>query len=211
MRRRQWKSLRPVFYARAIIITAYLPIFTLQSVEGRLFKPMAWTVSFALLGALIFAILIAPVLALLVFSHGVKEWPNPVMIFLRDKYRVAVGWAIHHRGFTVGVGAAAFVFAVSLMFSGVIGSEFLPHLDEGAIWVRGTLAPSDRPHRRRSRRQSSPREILASFPEVTVVTSQVGRPDDGTDTTGFFNTEYFVDLKPKDQWRPVFHKDKDES
>src|SRR6202041_2322078 len=86
--------LRPVFYARAIIITAYLPIFTLQSVEGRLFKPMAWTVSFALLGALAFAILIAPVLALLVFSHGVKEWPNPVMIFLRDKYRIAVGWAI---------------------------------------------------------------------------------------------------------------------
>jgi cobalt-zinc-cadmium resistance protein CzcA len=201
--------LRPVFYARAIIITAYLPIFTLQSVEGRLFKPMAWTVSFALLGALIFAILIAPVLALLVFSHGVKEWPNPVMIFLRDKYRIAVGWAIHHRVFTVSVGAAAFVFAVSLMFSGVIGSEFLPHLDEGAIWVRGTLAPSTGPTEG-VRVANQAREILASFPEVTVVTSQVGRPDDGTDTTGFFNTEYFVDLKPKDEWRPVFHKDKDE-
>ncbi len=201
--------LRPVFYARAIIITAYLPIFTLQSVEGRLFKPMAWTVSFALLGALIFAILIAPVLALLVFSHGVKEWPNPVMIFLRDKYRIAVGWAIHHRVFTVSVGAAAFVFAVSLMFSGVIGSEFLPHLDEGAIWVRGTLAPSTGPTEG-VRVANQAREILASFPEVTVVTSQVGRPDDGTDTTGFFNTEYFVDLKPKDEWRPVFRKDKDE-
>ena len=201
--------LRPVFYARAIIITAYLPIFTLQSVEGRLFKPMAWTVSFALLGALIFAILIAPVLALLVFRHGVKEWPNPVMIFLRDKYRVAVRWAIHHRVLTVSVGAAAFALAVFLMISGVIGSEFLPHLDEGAIWVRGTLAPSTGPTEG-VRVANQARDVLASFPEVTKVTSQVGRPDDGTDTTGFFNTEYFVDLKPKDQWRPVFHKDKDE-
>ena len=201
--------LRPVFYARAIIITAYLPIFTLQSVEGRLFKPMAWTVSFALLGALIFAILIAPVLALLVFRHGVKEWPNPVMNFLRDKYRIAVRWSIHHRVFTVGVGAAAFAFAVFLMISGVIGSEFLPHLDEGAIWVRGTLAPSTGPTEG-VRVANQARDILASFPEVTIVTSQVGRPDDGTDTTGFFNTEYFVQLLPKEKWRPVFHKDKDE-
>jgi cobalt-zinc-cadmium resistance protein CzcA len=201
--------LRPVSYARAIIITAYLPIFTLQSVEGRLFKPMAWTVSFALLGALIFAILIAPVLALLVFRHGVKEWPNPVMNFLRDKYRIAVRWSIHHRVFTVGVGAAAFAFAVFLMISGVIGSEFLPHLDEGAIWVRGTLAPSTGPTEG-VRVANQARDILASFPEVTIVTSQVGRPDDGTDTTGFFNTEYFVQLLPKEKWRPVFHKDKDE-
>ncbi len=201
--------LRPVFYARAIIITAYLPIFTLQSVEGRLFKPMAWTVSFALLGALIFAILIAPVLALLVFSHGVKEWPNPVMNFLRDKYRVAVRWSIHHRVFTVGVGAAAFALAVFLMISGVIGSEFLPHLDEGAIWVRGTLAPSTGPTEG-VRVANQARDILASFHEVTIVTSQVGRPDDGTDTTGFFNTEYFVQLLPKEKWPPVFHKDKDE-
>jgi heavy metal efflux system protein len=201
--------LRPVFYARAIIITAYLPIFTLQSVEGRLFKPMAWTVSFALLGALIFAIVIAPVLALIVFSHGVREWPNPVMNFLRDRYRIAVRWAIEHRRATVGVGAVSFALAVFLMASGVIGSEFLPHLDEGAIWVRGTLAPSTGPTEG-VRVANEARVVLASFPEVTVVTSQVGRPDDGTDTTGFFNTEYFVDLKPKDEWRPVFHKDKDE-
>jgi heavy metal efflux system protein len=200
--------LRPVFYARAIIITAYLPIFTLQSVEGRLFKPMAWTVSFALLGALIFAIVIAPVLALVVFRHGVSEWPNPVMIFLRDKYRIAVRWAIDHRRFTVAIGAAALALAIFLMASGLIGSEFLPHLDEGAIWVRGTLAPSTGPTEG-VRVANEARVVLASFPEVTVVTSQVGRPDDGTDTTGFFNTEYFVDLKPKEQWRPVFHKDKD--
>ena len=200
--------LRPVFYARSIIIAAYLPIFTLQSVEGRLFKPMAWTVSFALLGALIFAVLIAPVLALMVFGHGVREWPNPVMAFLSKKYRIAVRWAIEHRKVTVGAGAAAFALAVFLMASGVIGSEFLPHLDEGAIWVRGTLAPSTGPTEG-VRVANAARVVLASFPEVTEVTSQVGRPDDGTDTAGFFNTEYFVDLKPKDQWRPVFHQDKD--
>src|SRR6202521_2376938 len=201
--------LRPVFYARAIIITAYLPIFTLQSVEGRLFKPMAWTVSFALLGALVFSIAIAPVLALLQFHHGVREWHNPVMQFLRERYRVAVKWAIEHRRVTVGTGATAFVLSGFLMVSGVIGSEFLPHLDEGSVWVRGTLAPSTGPTEG-VRVASQARIILASFPEVTVATSQVGRPDDGTDTTGFFNTEYFVDLKPKEQWRPVFHEDKDE-
>jgi len=201
--------LRPVFYARAIIIAAYLPIFTLQSVEGRLFKPMAWTVSFALLGALVFSILIAPVLALSQFRHGVREWHNLVMEFLRERYRVWVRWAIEHRRVTVGVGAAAFAVAIFLMVSGVIGSEFLPHLDEGAIWVRGTLAPSTGPTEG-VRVANQARVILASFPEVTVATSQVGRPDDGTDTTGFFNTEYFVDLKPKEKWRPVFHQDKDE-
>jgi heavy metal efflux system protein len=201
--------LRPVFYARAIIIAAYLPIFTLQSVEGRLFKPMAWTVSFALLGALVFSILIAPVLALMQFGRGIREWHNPVMQFLRERYRVALKWAIEHRLVTVGVGAAAFAIAVFLMVSGVIGSEFLPHLDEGAIWVRGTLAPSTGPTEG-VRVANQTRVLLASFPEVKVVTSQVGRPDDGTDTTGFFNTEYFVDLKPKEKWRPVFREDKEE-
>jgi heavy metal efflux system protein len=201
--------LRPVFYARAIIITAYLPIFTLQSVEGRLFKPMAWTVCFALLGALIFSIAVAPVLALLQFHHGMREWRNPVMELLREKYRVAVRWAIEHRLVTVGAGAFTVVVAVFLMVSGVIGSEFLPHLDEGAIWARGTLAPSTGPTEG-TRVMDQARVILSSFPEVKQVVSQVGRPDDGTDTTGFFNTEYFVDLKPKEQWRRVFGEDKDE-
>jgi cobalt-zinc-cadmium resistance protein CzcA len=201
--------LRPVFYAGAIIIAAYLPIFTLQSVEGRLFKPMAWTVSFAMIGALMFSIVIAPVLALLQFRHGVREWHNPVMQFLREKYRVALRWAIEHRRVTVGTGIAAFATAVLLMVSGVIGSEFLPHLDEGAIWVRGTLAPSTGPTEG-VRVANQARIVLASFPEVTVATSQVGRPDDGTDTTGFFNTEYFVDLTPKARWRPIFHENKDE-
>ncbi len=97
----------------------------------------------------------------------------------------------------------------SSCFSGAIGSEFLPHLDEGAIWVRGSLAPSTGPTESRDVADHA-RVVLSSFPEVTQVVSQIGRPDDGTDTTGFFNTEYFVDLKPKKKWRPVFRQDKEE-
>jgi cobalt-zinc-cadmium resistance protein CzcA len=199
---------RPVFFAIAIIITAYLPIFTLQRVEGRLFHPMAWTVAFALIGALLFSMLVAPVLSSLLFSKGVREWHNPVMEFLKKRYRNALRWAIEHRLVTVGGAAIGFAITIYLTVGGVIGSEFLPHLDEGALWVRGTLAPSTGPTEG-TRLADQTRILLCSFPEVTQCTSQVGRPDDGTDTTGFFNTEYFVDLKPKGQWRPVFHEDKE--
>src|SRR5271165_2763268 len=200
---------RPVFYAIAIIITAYLPIFTLQRVEGRLFQPMAWTVAFALAGALLFSILIAPVLASFAFAKGAKEWHNPAMQYLTERYRHAVRWAIRHRAVTIGVCLLGVVLANYLVFGGAIGSEFLPHLDEGALWVRGTLAPSTGPDEG-IRVANQARIVLCSFPEVPQCTSQVGRPDDGTDTTGFFNTEFFVDLKPKEEWRPIFHEDKDE-
>ncbi|HLJ16342.1 MAG TPA: CusA/CzcA family heavy metal efflux RND transporter [Bryobacteraceae bacterium] len=200
---------RPVFYAIGIIITAYLPIFTLQAVEGRLFKPMAWTVAFALLGALLFSMVIAPVLSSMLFKKGAKEWQNPLMLFLTARYRRAVNAAIRLRWVTVGIALLGLGVAGFLSFSGIIGSEFLPHLDEGAIWVRGTLAPSTGPDEG-DRLMNQARLILVSFPEATVSVSQVGRPDDGTDTTGFFNTEYFVDLKPEEQWRPVFHQNKDE-
>jgi heavy metal efflux system protein len=199
---------RPVFYAIAIIITAYLPIFTLQSVEGRLFRPMAWTVAFALLGALIFSVVVAPVLASFLFSKGAKEWKNPAMEFLRAHYRKGATWAIHHHSVTIGAGVLGLILAVYLAFSGVIGSEFLPHLDEGALWVRGTLEQSAGPSDG-IRVSNEARILLCSFPEVTECTSQTGRPDDGTDHTGFFDTEFFVGLKPKEQWRPVFHQNKD--
>jgi cobalt-zinc-cadmium resistance protein CzcA len=201
--------LRPVFFAVAIIITAYLPIFTLQSVEGRLFKPMAWTVSFALAGALLYSIGIAPALAVSQFGKGAKEWHNPVMEFLRERYRHLVRLAIKHRLATVAMCGLFFLSAIGLMLSGVIGSEFLPHLDEGAIWVRGTLAPSAGPTEG-TRVVDQARLVLAGFPEVKQVVSQVGRPDDGTDVTGFFNTEYYVDLKMKEHWRPAFRENKDE-
>jgi len=197
---------RPVFYSIAIIIVAYLPIFTLQAVEGRLFKPMAWTVAFALLGGLLFSMIVGPVLASLVFPRGTKEWHNPIMGALTRAYARALTLAIDQRWATVAI--AALALTGTYLLTRAIGSEFLPHLDEGAIWVRGTLAPSTGPTEG-IRVANQVRQLLASFPEVTVATSQVGRPDDGTDTTGFFNTEYFVDLKPKEDWRAVFRQDKE--
>src|SRR5579863_3053374 len=199
---------RPVFYARGIIIASYLPIFTLQAVEGRLFKPMAWTVTFALIGALVFAMIVAPVMASILFRKGAKEWENPLMAWLIRRYRTAVRAAILHRNWTLGISLALFAVAVYLTVGGPIGSEFLPHLDEGSIWVRGTLPPSEGPTPSIDFTNKA-RVVMASFPEVTQVVSQTGRPDDGTDTAGFFNTEYFVDLKRKEEWRPVFHRNKD--
>jgi Cu/Ag efflux pump CusA len=185
------------------------PIFTPQRVEGRLFRPMALTVAFALLGALTFSILIAPVLSSVLFRKGVREWHNPVMAFLTACYRTNLRWAISFRWITLGVGVAALGVSAYLAFSGVIGSEFLPHLDEGAIWARGALADSTS-LTEGARFADQARLTFAAFPEATKVVSEVGRPDDGTDTGGFGNTEYFIDLKSKDQWRPVFQRNKEE-
>jgi heavy metal efflux system protein len=201
---------RPVFYAITIIITAYLPIFTLQRVEGRLFRPMAWTVAFALLGAVIFSMTVAPVLASFFFRKEAKEWENPVITWITRIYRHAVTWTVHHKWVMVGIALVAVAGTLYLgFFSDVIGSEFLPHLDEGALWVRGTLPPSTSAEEAIAV-STQARRVLCSFPEVPQCSSQEGRPDDGSDTTSFFNTEYFADLLPKEQWRPIFHKNKDE-
>ena len=200
---------RPVFYAILIIITAYLPIFTLQRVEGRLFRPMAWTVAFALLGAVVFSMTIAPVLASFVFRKEVRDWHNPVLAWLTEHYQRALRWSIRRRWVMAAIAVLAMSGSLYLVESGAVGSEFLPHLDEGSIWVRGTLAPSTGPSES-IRLANQVRVLLASFPEVSETTSQVGRPDDGTDSTGFFNTEYFVGLKPAQQWRPVFRQNKEE-
>src|SRR5580692_1323621 len=200
---------RPVFFAIAIIITAYMPIFTLQRVEGRLFRPMAWTVAFALLGAMTFSILIAPVLAGTFFRKGIRERRNLVMDFLTHQYRKGLRLAVHHRWFAATIALVSVAATLYLWFGGIIGAEFLPHLDEGAIWARGTLANSTSLSEGEDF-TAKERIVFASFPEVKTVVSQAGRPDDGTDTGGFGNTEYFVDLKPHDQWRPIFHKNKDD-
>ena len=194
---------RPVFYAIAIIIITYLPIFTLQRVEGRLFKPMAWTVTFALLGALLFSIIMAPVLSSYVFRKGVHAWENPVVKWITARYEQTLQWVIVRRRVVLLSSLAIFALTAYLAFGGIIGSEFLPHLDEGSIWARGTLSPSVGPTTG-GQVMDQARRIFASFPEVTQVVSQVGRSDDGTDATGFFNTEYFVDLKPRSEWRPQF-------
>jgi len=199
---------RPVFFARIIIIVSYLPIFTLQRVEGRLFRPMAWTVAFALLGAVLFALLIAPVLCTLLFNGEIKEWRNPVFHWLQDRYGRLLEWCFDHLPMTLGFGVLALAVMLFLGFSGVIGSEFLPHLDEGAIWVRGTLAPSTGPTAGIALSRVA-RRALARFPEVKQIVSQVGRPDDGSDASGFYNTEFFVDLWPRSRWRSAF-KTKDD-
>jgi cobalt-zinc-cadmium resistance protein CzcA len=147
------------------------------------------------------------VIAAVVFPKGTREWHNPLMGFLTRIYDKVVGAAIRWRWATVGIAVA--ILAGTVVLSRNIGSEFLPHLDEGAIWVRGTLAPSTGQSQGTAIANQA-RILLCSFPEVPQCTSQVGRPDDGTDTTGFFNTEFFVDLRPKEEWRPVFHQNKEE-
>ena len=151
-----------------------MPIFTLQRVEGRLFRPMAWTVAFALLGAMTFSILIAPVLAGIFFRKGVQERRNRVMDYLTERYRRRLRWAVQHRWVVAGVGIAALAGTLYLGFGGVIGAEFLPHLDEGAIWARGTLANSTSLSEG-EKFTTNARYVFASFPEVND-SGLAGRP-----------------------------------
>ena len=201
--------LRPVFFALAIIITAYLPIFTLQAVEGSLFKPMAWTVAFALLGALVFAILRRAGAASMLFRKGAKEWQNPLMC--GSLATTAPGCA---RPFSIASDRRHFRSAVFASRS--ISPSAAPSVRSSCrIWMKAPsgsaarLPPSEGPTASIDFTNKA-RLVHGSFPEVTQVVSQTGRPDDGTDSAGFFNTEYFVDLKPKKDWRPVFHQNKEE-
>jgi cobalt-zinc-cadmium resistance protein CzcA len=193
---------RPIVFAIAIIILAYLPIFTLQRVEGRLFAPMAWTVAFALLGAMVFVVTAVPVICYYAFKGEIHEWHNPLLAWAEDAYERTLRWCLEHKGLVVGLSSAAFLVAVWLAV-GVIGSEFLPHLDEGDIWVRGTL-PNSTSYDAAMRVADRTRKILVAYPEAATVYSQIGRPDDGIDDGGYYNTEYFVDLKPREEWRKQF-------
>jgi cobalt-zinc-cadmium resistance protein CzcA len=166
---------------------------------------MAWTVAFALLGALVFSLFIAPVLCLLLFKSGIHEWRNPVLEWVNRNYGRALDWCFDHLKFTLGGGLIALAVMLFLAMSGIIGSEFLPHLDEGAIWVRGTLAPSTGPSTGIELARQARLTLVRDFPEVTQSVSQVGRPDDGSDASGFYNTEFFVDLLPREKWRHQFH------
>jgi cobalt-zinc-cadmium resistance protein CzcA len=199
---------RPIVYAIAIIILAYLPIFTLQRIEGKLFTPMAWTVAFALLGSLVLVLTVIPVLCSYFLKGELKEWHNPFMHWIREKYRHALEWSLSRRNLVVGIALASFGLTLFLAFGGPIGSEFLPHLDEGALWVRGTLPPSTSYEGAQGVVKKA-RETFMQFPEVPITVCQLGRPDDGTDATGFFNTECFVDLRQRNEWRRQF-KSKEE-
>jgi cobalt-zinc-cadmium resistance protein CzcA len=199
---------RPIVYAIAIIILAYLPIFTLQRIEGKLFSPMAWTVAFALLGSLIIVLTIVPVLCSYFLQGDIQEWHNPVLEKIQNHYRKALDWTLSRRKLVVGVALGSFAVTLFLAFGGPIGSEFLPHLDEGSLWVRGTL-PASTSLNAASGVVKKARAIIMNFDEVPITVCQQGRPDDGTDATGFFNIECFIDLKAKGEWRKDF-KTKDD-
>ncbi len=186
---------RPIFYAIAVIIAGYLPIYVLTGPSGRLFQPMADTMSFALLGALLCALTLLPVLCSYLLRKHVREPRARFYEWIRRIYGRALGWCLGHRLATVAIVLA--VFGASLLTIPFIGGEFMPHLDEGALWVRAT-APYTISFDEASRLSPQIRNILLSFPQVTTVSNELGRPDDATDPTGFFNNEFYVGLKPYD-------------
>ena len=184
---------RPIFYAIAVIIAGYLPIYVLTGPSGRLFQPMADTMSFALLGSLLCALTLLPVLCAFFLRKHVHEPKVPVFEWVRRLYGRALGWCLRNRLITVAL--VLMIFGASLMLIPYIGAEFMPHLDEGALWVRAT-APYTISFEEASKLSPQIRNILLSFPQVTTVANELGRPDDGTDPTGFFNNEFFVGLRP---------------
>ncbi len=195
---------RPIFYSVAVIIAGYLPIYALSGPSAKLFHPMAETMSFALIGALILTLTLIPVLASYWFKSGVKEKPNRAFDWMRDKYAKALDWSLARPRQTMLIATA--IFGATLLLIPFIGGEFMPHLDEGALWVRATM-PYTISFEEASKIAPQLRQILLSYPQVTVVGSELGRPDDGTDPTGFFNCEFYVGLKPyKDKsWDSEIH------
>ena len=195
---------RPIFYAIAVIIAGYLPIYVLTGPSGRLFQPMADTMSFALLGALLCALTVLPVLCAYFLRRHVHEPEVRFYERVRNLYGRMLGWCLRNRLVTVVLVLA--VFGASLLLIPFIGGEFMPHLDEGALWVRATM-PYTISFEEASKLAPQIRSILSSFPQVTTVANELGRPDDGTDPTGFFNNEFFVDLKPygDSAWQGSIH------
>jgi heavy metal efflux system protein len=184
---------RPIFYSVAVIIAGYLPIYALSGPSGKLFKPMADTVAIALVGALILTLTLVPVLCAYWFKKGVHERENKPFNWIRDRYAGQLEWCLNHPKTTL-IGSIL-IFAAGLLLIPFIGGEFMPHLDEGALWVRATM-PYTVSFETASSFSPQVRNILLKYPMVTEVGSELGRPDDGTDPTGFFNDEFYVGLKP---------------
>ena len=184
---------RPIFYSVAIIIAGYIPIYALRGPAGLLFRPMANTMAFALLGALLFTLTLVPVLVSYWFRKGVQEKRNRAYEWIRQEYSRELKWCMKRPELTLVL--AALILGATLLLVPSIGGEFMPHLDEGAIWVRATM-PYTISFEEASRFAPRVRALLSSYPQVTVVGSELGRPDDGTDPTGFFNCEFYVGLKP---------------
>jgi heavy metal efflux system protein len=184
---------RPIFYSVAVIIAGYLPIYALSGPSGKLFKPMADTVAIALVGALILTLTFVPVMCSFWFKKGVHERENRPFRWVLDKYAVWLDWTLDHPKATMIV--STLIFAATLLLVPFIGGEFMPHLDEGALWIRATM-PYTVSFDTASKFSPQVRDILLKYPMVTDVGSELGRPDDGTDATGFFNDEFYVGLKP---------------
>ena len=195
---------RPIVYAVAIVVAGFLPIYVLSGPSGRLFRPMADTTIFALLGAVVLTLTVVPVVCAIALRRGVRVRRNVVFEWIRDVYARALDWCLAHVRATII--ASVVVFALAIALTTRIGSEFMPHLDEGALWVRATM-PSTISLEESSKLVPQIRSILKSYSEVTVVASEHGRPDDGTNPTGFFNAEFYVGLKPYAEWHGS-HDDK---
>jgi len=193
---------RPLFYAVAVIVVSFLPIYVLSGPSGTLFKPMADTMIFALVGSLIVTLTLLPVLCALFMRHGVRERRNPVLEAIKSVYIKGLDFSLAHPWGTTF--ASAILLAGSLLLVPRIGAEFMPHMDEGALWVRATM-PYTISFDESAKIAPRVRNILRSFPEVTTVASELGRPDDGTDATGFFNVEFYVGLKPYSEWNGNYH------
>ncbi|MGC1523655.1 MAG: efflux RND transporter permease subunit, partial [Steroidobacteraceae bacterium] len=192
---------RPLFYAVAVIVASFLPIYVLSGPSGTLFKPMADTMVFALVGALIVTLTLLPVLCAWFMRGGVQERRNAAFEAIKSVYIKGLDVCLARPWATTG--ASAILLAASLLLIPRIGAEFMPKLDEGALWVRATM-PYTISFDESAKIAPQVREILHSFPEVTTVASELGRPDDGTDSTGFFNVEFYVDLKPYSQWTGTY-------
>jgi cobalt-zinc-cadmium resistance protein CzcA len=189
---------RPVFFSTAIIVVAFIPLFTMTGVPGKIFAPMSITYGFALLGALLIAFTLAPFLCSVLLTGPIREADTGLVRMIRTLYMSGLNWALRREWLVVGGAAALLVLAlVALQF---MGGEFMPALEEGNLWVRTTM-PVDISFEQASQLTSDVRAIFRRFPEVSNVVSQLGRPDDGTDPTSFFNAEFLVNLKPMKEWR----------
>ena len=188
---------RPLFYAVAVIVVSFLPIYVLSGPSGTLFKPMADTMIFALIGSLIVTLALLPVLCAWFMRKGVRERRNRPFEAIKSVYEKGLDFCLEHRWGTIA--ASGVVLAASLLLIPAVGAEFMPQLDEGALWVRATM-PYTISFEESAKITPKIRDVLRSFPEVTTVASELGRPDDGTDSTGFFNAEFYVGLKPYSQW-----------
>jgi len=198
------EAVRPVLFSVLVIIVALIPLFTMQGVPGKIFAPMSQTYGFALTGALLFAVLFAPVLASWMRPEKVRGHHTRLVTFLGTRYARALAWTLRHRKTTLTIAVGA--LGVTLLLGSFMGGEFMPSLEEGNLWVRATL-PQDASYELGARMAHEFREILLEYPEVTQVVSQMGRPDDGTDVTTFNNIEFMVSLKNPSQWPGGITKD----